>query len=492
MPEPQDLLRRGAAVGGEPDLAVVERRVRGRRRRRRSVVVGTAALVVALLGAGVLVRQGDSESQRVVTGPDGRSLSEPVGSWRQAADPPFEPREGAFTATTDDGRILVWGGGGQGGPDGIHLDGGIYDPETDEWETIEPAPLEPSGFFTRARLAGGRLAVAGVSNGGAASQESMAVYDLAERAWTVSPPSDIGAGETMAWDGETLVLLSLGGLYDPDATDEPVTLRWRFGDDAWTTGAPYPLGPRAVAAVASSPEAIAVWGGTTTDLSGDVPFAGEDAGATADGAVYDAADDTWAEMAPGPLAPRVHPSAIWRGDEVVIGGGATGFDGTTPPPDATVAAYDVAASTWRELPDPPVDQLVDDRLVRSSDGAPEFLLELTDSDAITIEGMAGYSGPQARWFTLGGEWEEAPFYDLHDLDVGLVATSATRDNPDDGPFQLAIRVAPGVWLDGADGPFTNRMEPAVGTAGDHLLVVGGLEGRDIELVGDAWVFDVSG
>lgn len=495
MPELTDRIRTAAGPRpAPPDLARVDRRVRTRRRHRRSVVAGAAVLVlVALATVVVATRGGDPESQQVVTGPDGRTLTEPVGMWRQAADPPFAAREAAFTATTGDGRILVWGGGGMGGPGGIQLDGGVYDPDADEWEAIPAAPLAPTGFFTRASLAGGRLAVVGVSNSGDTGQESAAVYDLSGGEWTATPDLPFGAGDSMAWDGETLVLLSLGGSLGVEgAGDEPRTIRWRVGEDEWTDGAPFPLGSRTVPAIATSSEAIAVWGGTTSDLSGARPLEGTDGGATADGAVYDVAEDRWVEMAPGPLDPRVNAAAIWQDDEVVIGGGQTGFDGTAPSPAPIVAAYDPAQGTWRELAPPPLDEIPSDRLDAPPGTPPEFILDRTDGPAITIEGYAGTSGPQPRWFTLGDDWEEAPLYDLHELDLGLVATSATRDNPDDGPFEVTVRAAPGVWLDGVDGPFTNRMEPAVGAAGDRLLVVGGLEGRDLEPVGDAWVYDASG
>ncbi|MBL8776507.1 MAG: hypothetical protein JNK12_11260 [Acidimicrobiales bacterium] len=486
MAEPQDLLRRGAAVGGEPDLAVVERRVRGRRRRKRSVVAGAVALVLVALGASVAVRQGDPESQRVVTGPDGRSLSEPVGSWHQAADPPFAAREGAFTATTDDGRILVWGGGGQGGASDVQVDGGIYDPESDEWEAIPEAPLGTSTRHATASLVANRLAVAD----GEGSPATAAVFDLEEMTWTEAPPTGVdGILSGPLWDGTTMALLRIlpGG-----GGSEPQTLRWHVGEDAWTNGAPYPLGARDVPAIARHEGRFAVWGGTTSDdLGPGRPVApGPDPGATSDGAVYDLASDTWQEMPPGPLEPRVHADAIWQEGNVVVGAGSNDFDESETPLSPIIARYDPSTNSWGELPFPPADVV---NANWNGVEAPAFFLEGGASGAITVEGEAGmHSGPQPRWFTLGGEWEEAPFYDLHDLDVGLVATSATRDNPDDGPFQLAVRVAPGVWLDGTDGPFTNRREPAVGTAGDHLLVVGGLEGRDIEPVGDAWVFDVSG
>jgi hypothetical protein len=489
MPEIAELLERTLPASSAPDLHTVGRRVRRRRRRRRGVVAGAALTVVAVLGAGIAVRQGDdAESQRVVTRPDLRSLTEPVGSWHQAADPPFGPRTEAATATTDDSRILVWGGRTDrgDGTGGWQTDGGIYDPVTDEWEPIEDAPLGEDVFHATARLSDGLLAVVN----GEGSPVTAALYDISEQTWTALPATGIdGIVSAPVWDGTTMAMFRI---MPTGGEDQPLTLRWRRGDDTWTTGAPYPHGTREVPAIAATDEAFAVWGGTTSDdLGPNRPvLPGPDPGATADGAVYDLDSDTWQEMAPGPLEPRVNAFADWQGGELVVGAGSNDFDESETPLAPIIARYDPEADAWSQLPFPP------DEIVMNDWGgveSPYFFLERTASEAITVVGESGmHSGPAPRWFTLGGTWEEAPLYDLHDVGGALVATSATIDNPDDGPFVVSVRVGPHEWLDGAEAPFTNREEPAIGIAGSTMLVVGGNEGLELDPVDSAWVFTVDG
>ncbi len=318
-----------------------------------------------------------------------------------------------------------------------------------------------------------------------ALRNQAAVYDINEATWVEAPPTYIdNYVEASAWDGSTIAVVRVAG------REEPLTLRWSIGDEAWTIGAPIPLEPRGMSASVGSPRGIVVWGGTTSSYATEAatPEPG-DAGARDDGAFYDLAGDEWHVMAPGPLDARAWPDAVWLGDEVILGGGANGFDTDQLPVDPAIAAYDVDEGSWRVLDAPPADDLVVDW---NGVPLPSFFIQPTASDAVTIQGQAEmHSGPQPRWFTLGDAWEQAPFYDLHDLSTGLIATSATIDNPGDGPFEVDLRIGDS-WLSGAAGPFMNRMQPAVGVTGDHLLVVGGDKGPDLEPTAGAWVFDASG
>jgi len=69
------------------------------------------------------------------------------------------------------------------------------------------------------------------------------------------------------------------------------------------------------------------------------------------------------------------------------------------------------------------------------------------------------------------------------------ATSATMDNPGDHAFSV-YRLAGTTWTPSVPAPFTNRMEPGVGVVGNHVVVIGGQEGPNLEPRSDAWVLDL--
>jgi hypothetical protein len=93
------------------DLDALARRGRSRRRRHRAALAGGAAAVVAgLVVVAVAVGLTGNHPAEVGTAGEGSqalTLTEPVGSWSQAADPPFAPRAEAFTGSLPDGRVLV-------------------------------------------------------------------------------------------------------------------------------------------------------------------------------------------------------------------------------------------------------------------------------------------------------------------------------------------------------------------------------------------------
>ena len=495
--------------GDLPPLDVPELARRGRRRRarRRAMAASAATASVVVLGvAAVTVLGADPDRPDVAVpavGPDGQPLTEPVGSWSRADDPPFSPRVDAFGGTLSDGRVVVWGGhadDGDGDPSGREgdaptgfADGGVLDPATGAWDPIPAAPLPPPTvggmFVTSAQLVDDRLAVVTGSTDGTLHA---AVYDTAEGRW-IDAPDQIDVlltYDAMAWDGETLALVRTrpGGVgHAGDArldwrADAPVTLRWRPGDDRWTAGAPAPFGLREHAGAAFDGGRLALWGGTGS--TGSAGGTGGGAGSVAnDGAVYDVAADAWTDVPEAPLPGRVHAATAWRDGRLVVGGGTdTLADAGEHLSD--MAAWDPATGTWEELP-----------------AAPEGGLDDPYSTWAFVEGHApplvaasrsGSGEPEPRWFYGPDGWEQAPLGAVTDLG-GLVVATLGHGNFGSVPFELEVRGGPDEWLDAAAGPFDNRMGAAtVPTPDGHLVVVGGLEGADLELRGDAWVFDLTG
>lgn len=131
--------RLGAVDVPAGDPAAARRTGLRMRRSRRFAVAGVTAAVVAVAVAGV------------VDGRDGRSVepTAPLGHWREIPAPPLSPRAEAQAVWTGS-EVLVIGGGTEVCPptadciaDVIHAlrDGAAYDPRTNSWRTIPPAPV---------------------------------------------------------------------------------------------------------------------------------------------------------------------------------------------------------------------------------------------------------------------------------------------------------------------------------------------------------------
>jgi hypothetical protein len=121
------------------------------RTRRRFTVAAAAAVVVAVAAGGSLLGTG-----RVSIGP-----SEPAGHWRELPTAPLSPRAGALSVWT--GReVIVLGGEANPCPPNADCanppdelrDGAAYDPVSDSWRRIPPAPV-PVGSGDRLLAADG-------------------------------------------------------------------------------------------------------------------------------------------------------------------------------------------------------------------------------------------------------------------------------------------------------------------------------------------------
>lgn len=469
-----------------PDLPGAAPHPAARRRRLPAPVVAlaAAALVLAVVGLPWLVIDRSA-------GRDAASAV-PAATWRQGAPPPFSPRMVHFSGTLSDGRLLFWGGDGlpfapEGHPGDRHLDGGIYDPVTDEWTSIPPPAFLPQPATVEAEsvsvaLAEDRLAVllfGGPLVGG--------VYDAAAGTWTeiTAAPGIEVVANGVAWTGDTLVLLRLSEGEPAWTIDEPVTLRWTLDTQAWEDGAEPPLTTRFGAGVAHDGERIAVWGGTETNIYAPIPDleygAATAAGVVADGAIYDIGADSWTPMPPAPFEGRVHPTVVWIDEGLFVGGGSPSLEGgvgeQSPYPGGV---YHPESGTWSRLPPPPA--------------LGEFVLgrrPVSGEQLLTTGSLVAHSGAQPAQYWIGGTWVDTPTYDLHYAGDLLLATTRTSDNPDDVPFRVHALVD-GTWGDLGGAPFTNRMDAGIATGDDVLVVVDGAVGRNLDAVADTWVLDLHG
>jgi Galactose oxidase, central domain len=477
-----------------PDVRWLAHRSRRRRACRRALLVSVTVVTMVAVGAATGTVLGSDPDRPEVTmpavGPNGEPLTEPVGSWSRADDPPFSPRVDTFGGTLSDGRVVVWGGNADEGdnPDSSEeiptgfADGGIFDPDTELWEPIPAAPVPPptigGAFTTSAQLVDDRLAVA---TGSADGSLHAAVYDVAQGRWVDAPPlTEIAlVYDAMAWDGETLVLVrsrpgQTGWAGDGQLDwriDAPITLRWRFGDDRWTTGTRPPFGLRDYVGAAFDGSRLALWGGSdgTSTLN--------------DGAIYAVATDTWTVIPEGPLPGRVHAATAWSAGRLVVGGG---LDRLQDPEEylGDMAAYDAATQTWESLAPPPEGGL--------GDQFSAWSFVEGETTPLVADSTSGSGEPGPRWFYGPAGWEQAPLGGITDLGGFIVATIG-NGNFGSITYELRVRVGPDEWLHAAKAPFNSRMgATTVATPSNKLVVVGGWEGSNLDPKNDAWVFDLAG
>jgi hypothetical protein len=503
VPDITELLER-TTPESPPDFDVADLVRRGRRRRRRarvgSGVVGVA--LVAAGGAGLGLVAPDDQGQVVASRPPVGEVAEafaaagePLGIWEQVADPPFSPRMGSFTETASDGRVVVWGGTADNeGRTGLLTDGGVYDPEAGRWEGIAPAPVVGGAqSMSYTQLAGDRLFVLAVPDGEPGPWDA-AVYDLDARRWTEvgRPPSIELPAEGIAWTGDTLALVRFwsGASVDQVATySEPVVERWSYETGEWETGAPPPLSNRFGAYVAFDGERLAAWGGSRQDVElGSLATGAELVG---DGAVYDVAADRWEPLAPSPLPLAMQGTAVWlKSGELAVAGGVVEDRSESPVmrnpdlgmdllPMTAGATFDPVSRRWSNLAEPPQNR---------SDAYPvgTFVVEAAAHSLTATDLRSRSPRPTSYFDEITNSWLPVPLPDLHTIDGTLVATSRTRDNPGSGPLKVQV-LAGSVWEPATEAPFVNRMDAGVTVTGQNLFVVGGAEGPDLDIAGDAWL-----
>lgn len=210
------------------------------------------------------------------------------------------------TAVWTGKEMIVWGGfsgsvAGIGRPQELRADGAAYDPRSDTWRLIAPAPLSP------------RKDHVAVWTG-----EEMIVWGGSR---PISPPRQ-----------EAERLLFDGAAYDPERDE------WRRLATTRLLGA-----PGAILGAGDEPDLAAAW-------TGDEMMIWSRYG----GASYDPASDRWERIAGPPPEIRVmHPNAtaVWTGEEMIVWGG-TGNTGTDFVTEG--AAYDPRAKVWTGLPEAPI------------------------------------------------------------------------------------------------------------------------------------------
>jgi N-acetylneuraminic acid mutarotase len=314
---------------------------------------------------------------------------DPVGNtWRVLPDAPIDARSRAASVWTGS-EMVVWGGArfGDGGTFERNFDdGAAYDPATDSWRLLPPAPMQAA--VVDAAWTGSEVVFtpgySGDPNGIPNAEDGGGAYDPTTDSWSaltwlgqhpgtelVAAGDDIvGIAKGTAWihEGSTGATAALGGEAGDGATavwtgSEVLTLT--FGKDA-STGlrglrlpvlradsptecAAGPAGPgwtlnglqfldRVGAATVWTGSEYIVWGGSHHDI------------VLGDGVAFDPASGRIRYLAPAPITARTGAIAVWTGSEVLIVGGEATVDGGPATQDA--AAYDPTSDTWRRIVGP--------------------------------------------------------------------------------------------------------------------------------------------
>jgi hypothetical protein len=257
---------------------------------------------------------------------DGAAYDPVTDMWKPIAPAPIAGRNG-HSGVYLQNRMVVWGGLVEGGKPSA--DGASYDPMTDTWVVLPPAPLEARVQF-RTVASTNRMLVWGGSNGGGQTGKYFAdgaIYSPADNAWTPMAPlpevKEGGGRDTFSavWTGEKMLVW---GGYSRDNTCNPCNhgdgAAYDPGKDSWALMSPSPIDGRGAHRAVWTGKEMVVWGGfNTTELN--------------DGARYNPASDTWTPLSPSPLGVRQGPGMVWAGDRAIVWGGvAPGARGGEPSP----------------------------------------------------------------------------------------------------------------------------------------------------------------
>lgn len=243
-----------------------------------------------------------------VTGRSATPVHYPAG-WTELRAPP-EIRNGAAQVWTGS-KLLVWGGY----PGFSELDvvnsGLMFDASFNTWGPIPPAPI-PGRSFPASAWTGSELLVWGGWSGRSGSEflegflGDGAAYDPVSDSWRTLPPAPIDARAPLSvWTGRELLVWGTsfrvedrprdGAAYDPES-------------DSWRTIAQSPI---------ELTDATAVWSGTQMIVFGAALHGGNfPETPTAIGAAYDPASDSWRQLPDSDIDPNAN-TASWLEDRLI-------------------------------------------------------------------------------------------------------------------------------------------------------------------------------
>jgi prepilin-type processing-associated H-X9-DG protein len=333
----------------------------------------TTVLVVICVGVGIEAGIGHSAGANALfadgTGPcageqpgcgspDSSATALVAAKWSTFPAGPLSARSGQVELWTGH-ELVVWGGGTSQGTTGSVMfdNGAAYDPSTDTWRMLPPAPLA-AREGSAAAWTGTEMVVvggdAGSPDGGAFADA--AAYDPATGSWRLLPPFPLGprTGAWAVWTGRQVVVMggsvssasARSGLADDGAAYDPAS-------NTWVTLPPLPPEPgwNVIGVTpAWTGRQLLVW--VTWQQTGNIGQGGAYVRKLDTGYGLAAGTRTWTALL-GPLAEPLGASTAWTGMVVLVMGGhycpciASAGHG---------AAYNPATEAWQAVPSFVVDE----------------------------------------------------------------------------------------------------------------------------------------
>jgi N-acetylneuraminic acid mutarotase len=272
---------------------------------------------------------------------DGALYNPRTDKWRPITTSGAPHPRGAPTVAWTGEELITWGGWKIGGSHTYYDTGGVYNLASNSWRATTQTGAPVARFYAGAAWTSEEMLVwGGWSDTSSAHESSGARYDPATDKWSPVSPAPIAGrvNRALAWTGEEMIVWGgySGSLPDDGARYNPTKDTWqRISAGSGLLGRRFPT------AVWTGEEMI-IWGGYGYHPS--QPFS--------DGAAYNPATDTWRPISSeGAPSPRSLHSAVWTGNRMIIWGG---IDSDWIRPDADCfndgAAYDPGTDTWQLLP----------------------------------------------------------------------------------------------------------------------------------------------
>ncbi len=190
-----------------------------------------------------------------------------------------------------------------------------------------------------------------------------------------------------------------------------------------------------------------------------------------DGAIYDIERDSWTTLAPDPSLAEM---------------ATRGAEGLLTDSTLTLVSRQVDGSPriadryenggWHALPSPTAQGTM--LPVQPETGT--IAIKTTDAP-----------GPQTGQYIDGfaNQWQTAPGYQLAQGPNGLIAVSATTDDPGTSMFSVWQQHGD-TWTAATPAPFLNRQQPGIAVVGTQLFVMGNWRAAGVEQRQETWILDL--
>jgi N-acetylneuraminic acid mutarotase len=301
-----------------------------------------------------------SATPTTVSAADAQQLSS--GAWLPLPVAPIGPRDNAAVIWTGH-ELVVWGGQ-SGLHDNVPVDdGAAYNPATRRWRLLSRGPLTPrpgqAAVWTGTEMVvWGGVDARSYPSADAAGDEG-AAFNPATNTWRLLPPAPLTSRgyAIAAWTGAEVMILGGGAAMTTDSRDYSDGALYNPATNTWShVPAPAPLGGHHIAwlsaaAVANNVYAWSEWSETHQVTPNTTVSAGG-----VDMYSYNLTTKTWRYLPADTQALPDIADTIPAGGLIYTRGEPVNCGDCSPPfiPEAT-AVYDPAHDRWKRLPLDPLD-----------------------------------------------------------------------------------------------------------------------------------------